>query len=116
MITVCHVLLGVSRRGCTFMLSMVQYIIHLTLLCLGPNLSQGDEKLLGDIPTDPRATERAFSLENKSTILAVCPNPDCHFTYEPTFHGDSPISIYPNKCDHHEFPRRKKCSTPLLKP
>ena len=98
------------------MLSMVQYIIHLTLLCLGPNLSQGDEKLLGDIPTDPHATERAFSLENKSIILAVCPNPDCHFTYEPTFCGDSPIPIYPDKCDHREFPRGKKCGTPLLKP
>lgn len=115
MLTVCHILLGVSRHGCTFILRMVQYIIHLTLLRLGPNLSQGDEKLLGDIPTDPRAAERAFSLDNKSTILAVCPDPQCHFTYEPTFHGDSPIPIYPDKCNHREFPGREKCGTPLLK-
>ena len=116
MITVCHVLLGVSRRGCTFMLSMVQYIIHLTLLRLGPELSQGDEKLLSDIPTDHRAIEKAFSLDNKTTILAVCPNPKCHFTYEPTFHCDSPIPIYPDTCNHREFRDGKKCGTPLLKP
>jgi len=116
MVTVCHVLLGVSRRGCTFMLKMVQYIIQLTLLRLGPNLSQGDEKILGDIPTDPRATEKAFSLDSKTTILAVCPNPNCHFTYEPTFQAGSPIPIYPDKCNHREFPGGQKCGTSLLKP
>jgi hypothetical protein len=116
MVTVCHVLLGVSRRGCTFMLSMIQYIIHLTLLRLGPDLSQGDEKLLSDVPTDHRASERAFSLDAKTTILAVCPNPNCHFTYEPRFQNDSPIPIYPDTCTHLEFPDGKKCGTPLLKP
>ena len=49
MVTVCHVLLGVSCRGCTFMLQMIQYVIHLRLLCLSPDLSQGDEKLLSNI-------------------------------------------------------------------
>jgi Transposase family tnp2 len=116
MVAVCHVLLGVSRRGCTFMLSMVQYIIHLTLLRLGPDLSQGDEKLLGDIPMDHRAIERAFSLDNRTTILAVCPNLNCHFTYEPTFQDDSPIPIYPDTCNHLEFQGGKKCGTSLLKP
>src|SRR5271169_4972828 len=116
MVTVCHILLGVSRRGCTFMLRMAQYIIHLTLLRLGPNLSQGDEKLLSDIPIDPHATEKAFCLDNKTTILAVCPNPNCHFTYEPTFQGDSPIPIYPDTCNHHEFKGGRKCGTSHLKP
>lgn len=116
MVTVCHVLLGASYRGCTFMLRMVQYIIHLSLLRLGPGLSQGDEKLLGDIPTDLRATEKAFPLDNKTTTFAVCPNPNCHFTYEPSFQGNSPIPIYPDTCNHLEFPGGKKCGTPLLKP
>ena len=115
MVIVCHVLLGVSRRGCTFMLQMIQYIIHLTLLRLGPDLSQGDEKLLSDIPSDPRAIEKAFSLDNKTTIFAVCPNPNCHFTYEPTFEGDSPIPVYPDTCNHLEFRGGTKCGTPLLK-
>lgn len=60
---------------CTFMFRMVQYIIHLTLLCLGTNLSQGDEKLLSDILIDPCATKKAFSLDSKTTILAICLNP-----------------------------------------
>ena len=80
MVTVCHIFLGVSRCGCTFMLSMIQYIIRLALLCLSPDLSQGDEKLLSDIPTDHRTTERVFSLDARTTIFAVCPNPNCHFT------------------------------------
>ena len=116
MVTVSHVLLGVSRRSCTFMLRMVQYIIHLTLLRFGPCLSQADEKLLRDIPTDPRATEKEFSLNNETTIIAVCPNPDCHFTYEPTFQASSFIPIYPDMCNHREFPGGRKCGTPLVKP
>ena len=98
------------------MLRMVQYILYLTLLRLGPDLSQGDEKLLSDIPTDPCATEKVFCLKNKTTILAVCPNPSCHFTYEPIFQNDSPIPLYPDPCNHHEFRGGKKCGTPLLKP
>jgi hypothetical protein len=64
---------------------------------------------------DHRASEKAFSLDNKATIFAVCPNPNCHFTYEPTFRGDSPIPIYPDTCNHREFRGGKKCGTPLLK-
>ena len=115
MVTVCHVLLGVSRHGCTFMLQMIQYIIHLTLLRLSPDLSQGDEKLLSDIPLDPCTIKKAFSLDNKTTTFAVCPNPNCHFTYEPTFQGDSPILVYPDTCNHLEFWGGMKCGTPLLK-
>ena len=36
LVITCQVLLGVSRHGCSFLLQMVQYIIHLTLLHLGP--------------------------------------------------------------------------------
>lgn len=95
---------------------MVQYIIHLTLLRLGPNLSQGDENLLSGISTDPRTTDKAFNLRSKNTIFAVCPKPDCHFNYEPTFYGDSPIPHYPATCNHREFRGGPKCGTPLVKP
>jgi len=95
---------------------MVQYIIHLALLRCGPNLSQADQKLLSNIPTDPRAIENAFSLGNKSTIYAVCPDPDCHFSYVPTFQEGSPIPHYPSTCNHREFQGGKTCGTPLLKP
>ena len=116
LVVTCQVLLGVSRRGCSFLLQMVQYIIHLTLFRLGPNLSQGDEKLLSGIPTGPRTTEKAFYLRNKDTVFAVCPNPDCHFNYEPTFHEGSPIPHYPATCNHREFLGGPKCGTLLIKP
>jgi hypothetical protein len=103
LVVTCQVLLGVSRRGCSFLLQMVQYVVHLTLLCLGPNLSQGDKKLLSSIPMDPRTTEKAFYLGPKNMIFAVCPNPGCHFNYEPTFHEESPIPRYPATCNHREF-------------
>lgn len=95
---------------------MVQYIINLTLLRLGPNISQGDEKLLSGIPMDPRTTEKAFHLGSKNTIFAVCPKPDCHFNYEPTFHEGSPIPHYPATCNHREFRNGPECGTPLVKP
>ena len=64
---------------------------------------------------DSCTIKKAFSLDNKTTILTVCPNPNCHFTYEPTFQSDLPIPIYSDTCNHHEFRGRRKCGTPLLK-
>jgi hypothetical protein len=89
MIVACEIVLGVSRRGCNFLLNMVQYIINLTILRAGPHISQSDQKLLSDIPVDFRRAEEQFHLAPKCTIVAVCPDPDCHATYEPTFIGDS---------------------------
>lgn len=97
--------------------SQLQYTIHWTFLCLSPNLSQGDKKLFGDISTDPH-TEKAFSLNNKSTILAICLSPICHFiykpTYKPTFQADLPVPIYSDKCNYHEFPGGEKCGIQRL--
>ena len=52
MIVTCQIILGVSRRGCNFLLQMIQYIINLSILRAGSNMSQRDQKLLSDIPTD----------------------------------------------------------------
>lgn len=94
---------------------MVQYILHLTLFRVGL-LSQEDEKLLSDIPSDARAAEKAFSLSSRNTTFAVCPNSDCHFNYPPSFKDGSSIPIYPKICSHREFPGGPKCGTPLLRP
>jgi hypothetical protein len=115
MFMTCHVLLGISHQGCTFLSNMVQYILHLALFRAG-SLSQEDEKLLSDIPLNPRAAEQAFSLSSKNTIFAVCPNSNCHFNYKPSFKDGSPIPIYPKVCSHREFPGGQKCGTTLLKP
>lgn len=116
MVVASQIVLGVSRRGCSFLLKMVQYIIQLTLLRSGPNLTQRDETLLSKIPTDIRNPEEHFSLKNLHTVFAVCPNPDCHQTYEPKFEQGSSVPIYPKQCNHRQFHGGQKCATPLLKP
>jgi len=35
MILACQIILGMSRQGCTFLLNMVQYILHLTFVRSG---------------------------------------------------------------------------------
>ena len=116
MILTCQVVLGVTRRGCNFLLNMIQYVIHLTLVHSGQLLSLHDQKLLADIPQDFHSAERHFPLKSKHTIYAVCPNPDCHATYKPTFMNNSPIPIYERHCTYKRFAQGKKCGTPLLQP
>jgi len=116
MVVACQIVLGVSRRGCSFLLKMVQYIIQLTLLRSGPNLTQRDETLLSKIPTDIRNPEEHFFFLNLHTVFAVCPNSDCHQTYEPMFERGSSVPIYPKQCNHRQFRGGPKCGTLLLKP
>lgn len=116
LVVTCQVLLGVSRRGCKFMLKMIQYIIQLSLLRAGPNLTQRDQKLLSDIPNDICTAESQFHLKNEHTIYAVCPNPDCHAIYKPILKSNSPIPSYPTKCTHCQFNNGPSCRTLLLKP
>jgi hypothetical protein len=115
MVVVSQVILGVGHRGCAFLLQMAQYIMHLSFLRASPNLSQRDQKVLSNIPMDIRETENQFSLENQSTIYAVCPDANCHFLYEPKFTAGSPIPIYPSTCTHRQFKGGRKCGTTLLK-
>ena len=116
MVVACQIILGVSRRGCSFLLKMVQHIIQLTFLRCGPNLTRHDEILLSKIPTDIRNPEEHFSLKNLHTVFAVCPNPDCHQTYKPKFERGSSVPIYPNQCNHRQFHGGQECATLLLKP
>src|SRR5271168_3563695 len=85
----CSIILGVSRRGGSFMLSILKYIIQLCFMrdVSNPkNLSPCDKKLLSGFPADPRSIEAQFHLEGKHIIYTVCPNEACHATYKPTFH------------------------------
>src|ERR1700690_381096 len=116
MAVACHIVLNVGRRGCSFMLSMLQYIVQLALMRVTPNLSARDQKLMSDFPVDPRSAAAQFQVEGKSVVYAVCPNPKCHCTYKPTFDGDSPIPQYPRLCNHREFVTGRGCKERLTKP
>ena len=117
MVVACSIILGVSRRGGSFMLSILKYIIQLCFMREVSNpesLSPHDKKLLSGFPADPRSIEAKFHLEGKHTIYAVCPNEACHATYKPTFQDDSPIPIYPTRCTQSRF--GKVCKEFLLRP
>jgi hypothetical protein len=119
MVVACHIVLGVGRRGCHFMLSMVQYIIQLSFMRSNTNskkLSQRDQKIMADFPVDVRSATAQFSLEGKHMVYATCPNPKCHRTYKPVFEGDSPIPKYPTFCSHREFHDGSSCKQRLLRP
>ena len=111
-----QVVLNVSRRGCHFLLAMVQYIVHLSLARKDTKLSMRDEKLLADFPSDPATATANFRLDGKSTILAVCPNGRCHKTYKPTLLGGSPIPVYPKHCTHKQYPNGDVCGERLTRP
>lgn len=111
-----RIVLNVPRRGCCFLLAMLQYILQLTLLRKRSQFSQNDQKLLSDFPADPDTATKHFRLDGKSTIYAVCPNGKCHQTYKPTFEGDSPIPIYPTHCTHKEYSNGARCGERLTRP
>lgn len=116
MLIACKLILGVSRRGCNFLLVMVKYIIQLTLMRESNNLSPHDEKILADIPIDSRTSEVKINLNSQHTIYAVCPNVNCHALYQPIFEDGSPIPAYPSMCSYREFSDGPACRTQLLKP
>jgi len=115
MIIACQIILGVSRRGGNFMLALVNYIIQLTVLRDRQSVSAHDQKLLADIPKDVRTLEKNFNLGSPHIIFAVCPNPNCHALYAPTFVDDSPVPIYPTICSYVEFAKGPPCGTSLLR-
>jgi len=114
MLITCHVILGVGRRGCNFLLSIVGYIVQLTIQRCPGKLSSHDRKLLADIPCDSRYAEDRFNLTTNATIYAVCPNPNCHAIHKPVFESGSPIPVYPKACSYVEFAGGSQCGTALL--
>lgn len=110
-----RVVLNVPRRGCRFLMAMLQYILQLALLRSKSQLSPNDQKLLHDFPADPDKATKHFHLDGKSIIYAVCPNGKCHRTYRPTFEGNSPILIYPKYCMHKEYQNGASCGERLTR-
>lgn len=113
MIVACHIILGFSRRGCSWLFSMARYICQTTYFeAIGRStgLSPYFTGILGGFPRDVRAATEQFHLEGKATIYAACPN--CHTTYQPILrHG---IPIYPEHCNSHHHGVR--CNELLVRP
>ncbi len=111
-----QVVLHVSRRGCHFLLSMLRYIIQLSMTHNKLNISPHNEAFVANIPSDPESASKKFALDGQETIFAVCPNAKCHKTYKPSFHEHSPLPVYPKYCTYKEFPDGPECGTRLTRP
>jgi hypothetical protein len=95
---------------------MLHYIVQLTMMCVSPNLSPHEQKLMLDFLVDPHSATDQFHLEGKSVIYAVYPNPKCHCTYKPTFEGNPLVAKYPRFSSHKGFSKGWRCKELLTKP
>ena len=98
LIIACQVILGQSCHGCSFMISMLQYLVQLCLMWDTEKISQCDQHLFSNFPADPHPAEKALLLDGQSTIFTICPNESCQQSHKPIFNPGSPISIYPKLC------------------
>lgn len=114
MVVACHVILGVSRRGCHWLFSMCCYVVQTTLFAaLGDNpISAYFQAILSGFPQDVRAATDKFNLDTKATVYAVCPK--CHATYKPTYEGETLIPIYQERCNFRRYSSR--CGELLIRP
>lgn len=112
MIVACHVILGLSRRGCYWLFCMTHYLVQTVILkALGDNpLSAYFQGILSDFPRDIRTATANFHLESKATIYAACPK--CHNTYKPTFEGAIPV--YQERCNFRRYGSR--CGELVVRP
>ena len=114
LVIACQVIFGQGHRGCSFMFSMLQYLVQLCLMWNTENLSQRDQALLSDFPADPQPAQKVLLLEHQPTIFAICPKHCCQQSHKPTFNPGSPIPVYPKNCLGHHF--GKPCKQELLCP
>jgi hypothetical protein len=73
LVVACQVILGQSHHGCSFMFSMLQYLIQLCLMRDTEKISQCDRHLLSNFLADPCPAEIALLLDRQSTILLFAP-------------------------------------------
>lgn len=113
---VLQVLLHNSRRGYHFLLSMLHYIIQLSLLRNGRVLNVYDQKLLSDFPKDPDSAIKQFRLGTLEVIYAICPEQQCQALYLPVYQKGSSIAYYPLSCTYRSTQDGSPCSTHLTRP
>ena len=114
MVIACHIILGVSRRGCHWLFSMCCYIVQTTLFAaLRDNpFSAYFQAVLSGFPQDIRTATDKFNLDTKATVHAVCPK--CHAMYKPTYEGETLIPIYQERCSFRRYSSR--CGELLIHP
>ena len=97
MAVVCHILLGLPHRGCSWLFTIIQYIVQTVVFQVlnGKGLGPYFSDLLQQFPLDIQMVTQAFNLEGQAVIYAICPT--CHHTYPPV--SVKGILVYPQECD-----------------
>lgn len=113
---VLQIISKVARSGCHFILEMMSYVVQLALLGSQDHISPQTQKLLSDLPVNPKMAAKQCHLDRKNTIYATCPNPSCHQTYKSIYHDGCSIAEYPRHCTHKQFANGPSCGTGLTRP
>ena len=101
MITVCHVVLRIPRRGTVWMFQMCNKIISAALSFL-PSILHPVAAILDKFPVDIRTAMKPLCLEGKFLVYASCPK--CHAIYRPKFPDNkagntSKVPVYSQQCN-----------------
>jgi hypothetical protein len=101
-----------ARPGCNFALRVLQILVRCALQKDG-NLSPRHKQMVEKFPTDIRTVRKVFDLDPETVVYATCPR--CCCTHPPTFSKDSPVAIYPSRCQYIRYEGGKACDAPLTK-
>ena len=101
-----------ARPGCNFALRVLQILVRCALQKDG-NLSPRHKQMVENFPTDIRTVRKVFGLDPETVVYATCPR--CCCTHPPTFWKDSPVAIYPSRCQYIRYEGGKPCDAPLTK-
>lgn len=111
---VTHVLAGLERRFCNWLLRMAQYIIHTALSRAYEHVAipLREKMLLQDMPRDIRSVRRKWDLEGKTVLYAACPS--CHKLHKVVYEKGKPLVA--THCSNKAFPGGRACGELLLSP
>ncbi|KZS87395.1 hypothetical protein SISNIDRAFT_402098, partial [Sistotremastrum niveocremeum HHB9708] len=90
MIMVTHVVAGLERRFCNWLLRMSQYIIHTTLAraCGTSPIPAREKNLLKEMPRDIRSARKKWDLDGITILYAACPS--CHMLQKVVYEKGKP--------------------------
>lgn len=113
MVVAVHVILGVPRRGGSWLFAMSAYLLQQTItrsLAPGAIIPRFLAGMLASIPIDIRSATALFNLEAKATVYAVCPK--CHSIWAPD--PKKAIPSYPKECKFSRY--KSTCKEQLTRP
>ncbi|KAF5378261.1 hypothetical protein D9615_008694 [Tricholomella constricta] len=110
MITACHLILRLPRRGTRWLFIMCHQVIMCTLCMVKAILPIRITATLDKFPRDIRAVIDGFHLDRKYTVYASCPR--CHHIHAPTIINSIPL--YPERCQSRRY--GNSCKELLVRP